>query len=178
MAFISVPENLPGIHGPLAFRPEVAEGMRGFTQVLMRGPSSLSVAERELIAAYVSRLNGCSFCYQSHASTARYLFGADAAVVDAVIADLESAPVDERMRALLCIAATVQRDARCVTQEDADAARAAGADDVAIHDTVLVAAAFCMFNKYVDGLGTDAPDDPAVYAATAAERAGRGYRPG
>ncbi|MBS1914230.1 MAG: peroxidase-related enzyme [Bacteroidetes bacterium] len=177
MAYIDLPENLPGIYGPLAFRPEIAEGMRGFTHALMRGTSSLSVAERELIAAYVSRLNGCFFCYQSHASTARYLFGADAGVVDAVIADLGSAPVDERMRALLGIAATVQRDARDVTREDADAARSAGADDVAIHDTVLVAAAFCMFNRYVDGLGTDAPSDPAVYAASAAERAAGGYRP-
>lgn len=177
MAFIDVRDDLPGIHGPLAFRPEIAEPMRGFTQALMRGASSLSVAERELIATYVSRLNACSFCYQSHASSARHLFAGDHATVDAVMEDLATAPIDERLRALLRIAAKVQRDARTVTEADADAARAAGADDIAIHDTVLVAAAFCMFNRYVDGLGTSAPDDPAFYAATAAERAERGYRP-
>ncbi len=177
MAFIACPADLPGIYGPLAFRPETAEPMRLFTQALMRGPSSLTVAERELIAAYVSRLNECSVCYNPHASPARHLFGHEGAMADVAIENLDEAPITEKLRALLRIAAKVQRDARSVTQADVDAARAFGADDIAIHDTVLVAAAFSMFNRYVDGLGTEAPTDREAYDATAARRAAQGYEP-
>lgn len=175
MPHIQLPAALPGITGPLAFRPETAAPLMTLADTLLRGPSPLTAAERELIAAYVSALNECNFCRRSHAAAARRLFGADAAVVEAAIADPTTPLVSAKMRALLAIAAKVQRDGRLVTGEDVAAARAAGADDVEIHDTVLVAAAFCMFNRYVEGLGTWAPEDEAAYDAMGARMAANGY---
>lgn len=164
MSHITLPEGVPGILGPMTAYPETAVHLLGLAEVLLRGPSSLTQAERELIAAFVSRRNDCYFCSNSHAAVARYHYGEDAALVDQVLADLESAPVSEKLRALLRIAATVRGDARQVSSEQIDAARAEGADDQAIHDTVLIAAAFCMYNRYVDGLATLTPRDPEVYA--------------
>jgi alkylhydroperoxidase family enzyme len=83
--------------------------------------------------------------------------------------------VSPKLRALLRIAGAVQRSGRAVTAELVDAARAEGADDVEIHDTVLIAAAFCMFNRYVDGLGTFAPQRPEDYLPMAARTVERGY---
>jgi uncharacterized peroxidase-related enzyme len=149
-------------------------------EVLLRGPSPLTSAERELIAAYVSRRNGCRFCAQSHGAAARHHLGGDAqaqAMLDAVLQDPATAPVSPKMRALLAIAAKVQEDGRTVTQDDVAAARRAGASDVDLHDAVLVAAAFCMYNRYVDGLAATTPDDPAVYEAMGRRLATQGYAP-
>lgn len=175
MAYIAVPEGMPGIRGPMAAYPEAAEQLRGLTDALMCGPSSLTWGERELIGAYVSSRNGCAFCTRSHASTARYLLGEQSDVVAEVIGG-SCQNVGAKMRALLAIAEKVRRDGREVTPEDVAEAREAGADDRAIHDTVLIAATFSLFNRYVEGLGTWAPDDEAVYEASGASRAAHGYR--
>lgn len=175
MPHIALPEGVPGIVAPMMAYPESARHLNGLAEVLLRGPSSLTPAERELIAAFVSRRNECVFCSSSHAAVSRYHYGDEAAVVDQVLEDMETAPISGKMRALLRIAALVRGDAREVTAQHVQAARAEGADDRAIHDTVLIAAAFCMFNRYVDGLATIAPSDPEVYAGMGEMLATRGY---
>jgi uncharacterized peroxidase-related enzyme len=174
MAHIAVPAKEPGIRGLLAAYPETAVHIGGLADVLLCGPSSLTRGERELIGAYVSSGNECEYCTRSHASTARHLLGERRVVVDEVLCG-NQASLDEKMRALLAIAGKVRRDGREVTAEDVAAARAAGADDKAIHDTVLIAAMFCMANRYVEGLGTRTPQDEAVYEASGAYRAAHGY---
>ena len=164
MAHIDLPEGLPGILGPMAFRPETAGPLNELAEVLLRGDSTLSRGERELIASYVSRLNDCHFCHTSHgAFAARQLEGGWEVVDDVVAAPTTTDAVSPKMRALLGIAALVQRGGACVSEEAVRSAREEGASDVEIHDTVLIAAAFCMFNRYVDGLGTWAPPERSDY---------------
>lgn len=174
MPHIQLAETDPGIIGPLRAYPETERPLDDFCNALMCGPSSLTRAERELIATYVSHGNECYFCTNSHAAAARCLYGDQANVVDQVLTG-QSAPIDDKMRYLLEIADKVRRDGRLVTPADVQRARAAGADDKAIHDTVLIAAAFCMFNRYVDGLATWAPQDPQLYNEVGSRIAARGY---
>jgi len=176
MAHINLPPSIPGILGPLAAYPETARHLSSFTQELLRGKSSLTPAERELIASCVSQANLCKFCMNSHLAATRELWPqAERATVDKVVLGGETALVGDKLQALLDIALAVQRGGRNVTSEHIQRARAAGADDKAIHDTVLIAAAFCMFNRYVDGLGTWTPDDPAIYVQIGQVLASRGY---
>lgn len=177
MAHIAVPAGVPGIRSLALFRPETAKPLYELAQVLLRDPSPLSPAERELIATHVSARNGCVFCASSHAAAARELFGADRTVVDGVLADTATERVSPKLKALLTIAGQVQQSGRAVTAEAVAAARAEGADDRAIHDTVLIAATFCMFNRYVDGLDTLTPTDPQVYAEMGRRLSTAGYAP-
>jgi uncharacterized peroxidase-related enzyme len=174
MAHISIPEGLPGISGGFAFRPETAKPMRELAHVLLHEPNSLTPGERELIAAYVSSQNNCHFCQASHGAAAAAHLGGDD-VVQCVKTDFESAPVSPKLKALLAIAGKVQRDGKLVTAEDVGRARKEGATDIEIHDTVLIAAAFCMYNRYVDGLGTWQPQDPDMYAQMGEHLAEHGY---
>ena len=178
MAHITLPEGAPGIVGPLMQYPDTAQHLSGLAETLLRGPSSLTAAEREVIATYVSSRNECVFCMSSHGAAARSLLGPDADVVDQVRADFERAPIGEKLKALLVIAGKVQQGGRRVTEADVSRARAAGADDRAVHDTVLIAAAFCMYNRYVDGLATLTPHDPAAYARMGEALARNGYLSG
>lgn len=175
MPHISLDNELPGIVGLLRYRPETGRPLSALAETLLRSPNTLTQGERELIAAYVSRLNDCAFCSASHAAFAAAQLPEGMALVNAVCADLGQAEIAPKMRALLHIAGKVQQGGRAVTAADADAARAAGASDTEIHDTVLIAAAFCMYNRYVDGLATVAPDDPEGYAATAQAIVEYGY---
>lgn len=175
MAHIALPDGVPGIIGPLMKYPETAQHLSGLAEALLRGPSSLTAADREVIATYVSSQNDCVFCTASHGATARSLLGSQSRVVDEVKADFEQASISERLKALLVIAGKVQQGGRRVTEEDVVRARTAGADDKAIHDTVLIAAAFCMYNRYVDGLATLIPDDPEAYVPMGLGLANNGY---
>jgi uncharacterized peroxidase-related enzyme len=177
MPHITLNSAEPGIRGLLLFRPETARPLSELTEVLLRGPGTLTRGERELIAAYVSGLNDCRYCSGSHSACAAGQLPGGMAVVEQVRADVASAPVPAKLRALLRIAAAVQQSGLAVTEADVAAARAEGATDLEIHDTVLIAAMFCMFNRYVDGLGTVAPDDPARYAAGAQRLISHGYLP-
>ena len=174
MAHISLPEGLPGISGGFAFRPETAKPMRELAHVLLHEPNSLTGGERELIAAFVSSQNNCYFCHASHGAAAAAHLGGEE-VVNCVKADFESAPVSAKLKALLAIAGKVQKDGKLVTKEDVERARREGATDMEIHDTVLIAAAFCMYNRYVDGLGTWQPQDPGMYAQMGQHLAEHGY---
>jgi uncharacterized peroxidase-related enzyme len=143
--------------------------------VLLRAPNSLTPGERELIAAYVSGLNECKFCCSCHSAYAAAQLPGGMGLVRDVRAHAASARVPDKLKALLAIAGAVQQGGKKVTEAEVAAARAAGATDVEIHDTVLIAAAFCMFNRYVDGLATVAPDDPAAYEARVPRMLAEGY---
>ncbi|WP_067462376.1 carboxymuconolactone decarboxylase family protein [Nocardia amamiensis] len=173
--FIDVPGDLPGIRGLFAFKPETGAALSEFAQTLLRGSSPLSPGERETIAAFVSSRNKTYFCTQSHAATAAVLVEGGRDAIDAVIEDVESAAIDPKLRALLRIADKVRQSGLDVTPDDVENARAAGAKDEDIHDAVLVAAAFCMFNRYVDGLATLAPRERATYEQIGQLLATAGY---
>jgi uncharacterized peroxidase-related enzyme len=178
MAHIKLPEGLPGIRGPLVFSLETAKPMGDLVQVLMRGPHSLTLAEREMIGAYVSSENDCYYCQSCHSSTAAQHLGGskeDYALIDEIKCDFESASISEKMKALLAVAGKVQKGGKNVTTADVERARKQGATDKEIHDTVLIAAAFCMFNRYVDGLATWQPNDPAMYLEIGKQTATQGY---
>jgi uncharacterized peroxidase-related enzyme len=175
MPHIALPEGLPGISSGFAFRPETAKPMRELAHVLLHGPNSLTPAERELIATFVSNRNDCFFCQTSHGAAATAHLGGNSTLVDDVKKDFESAAVSPKMKALLAIAGKVQKGGKHVTAEDIGHARGLGATDTEIHDTVLIAAAFCMYNRYVDGLATWQPEDPTMYATMGEHLATHGY---
>ncbi len=177
MPHIDLPEGVPGIRSGFVFRPETARPLCDLAEVLLRDENTLSRGERELIAAYVSNLNECAFCQASHSAFAAVQLEGGMTLVEEVKRDPESAPISPKLRALLAIAAKVKVDGRSVTADDVAAARREGATDIEIHDTVLIAAAFCMFNRYVDGLATWAPTDPAVYEERAHLLVEHGYVP-
>jgi uncharacterized peroxidase-related enzyme len=175
MAHIKVPDNLPGILGPIAFSPETAKPLNALAEVLFRGPNSLPPADRELIATYVSSQNDCHFCQHAHAVVVAYRLGDDEKPVNDVKLDFESAAISDKMKALLAIAGRVQNGGKQVTTSDVDRARQLGATDKEIHDTVLIAAAFCMYNRCVDGLATWAPSDANMYRENGRRLAEVGY---
>jgi uncharacterized peroxidase-related enzyme len=175
MAHIELSNTFPGIGGLMAYRPETGKVLSLLAQTLLRGPSTLSTLERELIATYVSHLNECHYCASSHGAAAMHLAGENREIVSRLLADPESAPISDKMKALLVIAGKVRKDGRLVAEEDIARARNEGATDIEIHDTVLIAAAFCMYNRYVDGLGTWAPEKPEEYEETGARLAQQGY---
>lgn len=177
MAHIDLGNQIPGIRGLFEYRPETGAVLSDLGEVLLRGDSALSRGERELIAAYVSHLNGCRYCAGTHGACAAAQLPGGSAQVEEVLADPDSSQVSGRVRALLAIAALVRQDGRLVTGKEIAAAQAEGATDREIHDTVLIAAAFSMFNRYVDGLAALTPDDPAYYAATGQRLAEHGYAP-
>lgn len=175
MPHINLPDGLPGIRGPMAFRPETAQHLNGLAEVLLRDENSLTRGERELIATYVSYLNDCFFCQNAHGGIAQHYLQCDIAFVDQVKKDFRETTLSDKMKALLAIAASVQKSGKHVTPDQVEDARKTGATDREIHDTVLIAAAFCMFNRYVDGLGTWAPQDRNIYVERGKRRAEEGY---
>jgi uncharacterized peroxidase-related enzyme len=175
MPHIQLPEGLPGILGPLAISPDTSKALLELAEVLLRGPNTLTSAEREIIATYVSSRNECQFCQLSHGAAAAAHLGGDYELIDRVKSDYASADISEKLKALLAIAGKVQKGGKNVTTQDVERARALGATDKEIHDTVLIAAAFCMFNRYVDGLGTWQPDDPRAYLEMGQRMAHEGY---
>ncbi|MBV6440064.1 MAG: hypothetical protein EPGJADBJ_01726 [Saprospiraceae bacterium] len=175
MPHISLRSDLYGITSLLDFRPQTAAPLCELTHLLLRGPSTLTEAERELIATYTSYLNDCMFCQTAHGAATCQLPGGSHEQLEAVKKDLATAPLSDKLRMLLHIAGKVQKSGRAVTAGDVEAARHAGATDMEIHDTVLIAALFCLYNRYVDGLATATPADPAFYEALGKRISVRGY---
>jgi uncharacterized peroxidase-related enzyme len=175
MAHIRLPEGIPGILGPMAFSPETAEPLNALAEVLLRGPNTLSRADRETIATYVSSQNDCYFCQNAHGAVAAHHLGGNEKLVNEIKLNFESAPISGKLKALLAIAGKVQKGGKQVSTDDIARARQQGATDKEIHDTVLIAAAFCMYNRYVDGLATWAPHDPEMYRANGKRLAEEGY---
>jgi uncharacterized peroxidase-related enzyme len=175
MPHINLPD-LPGIRALMAFNPQTAKPLNELAEVLLRNDNnSLSRGERELIGAYVSSLNDCFFCQNVHGALAGHYLKYDMNKIDAVKTDYESSEISDKMKKLLSIAASVQKGGKNVTAEQIKDARNSGASDKEIHDTVLIAAAFCMYNRYVDGLATWAPQDRQFYVNRAPQRAEEGY---
>jgi uncharacterized peroxidase-related enzyme len=172
---IELPDGFPGIRGPMMFRPETAEPLNELVDILLRGPHPLSPGERELIATYVSARNDCTYCQTIHGAIAAHHLGGAEELVRSVKQDFAQADISDKLKALLVIAGKVQLGGKNVTPEDVDRARQLGASDLEIHDTVLIAAVFCMCNRYVDGLATWAPEDPEFYRQRAAVLAANGY---
>lgn len=177
MAHIKLDNDLPGIRGLMAYRPEMAEPLNALAEMLLRNDNNtLTRGERELIGAYVSYLNDCFFCQNVHGAMAVYYLQCAIEEMDNVKQDFRSAGLSPKMKALLSIAESVQKGGKQVTTALIDTAKNAGATDIEIHDTVLIAASFCMFNRYVDGLGTWAPQDRQFYIERAPRRAEEGYQ--
>jgi len=174
MPYIPLEKHLPGITGLLEYRKDSAAPIRELTQILLRGRSSLTEAERELIATVVSHRNECAFCATAHTAAAD-IFLDESETSQKVKEDIQSAPVSDKMKALLQIAAQTQQSGLAVTGESVNQAKMAGATDIEIHDTVLIAALFCLYNRYVDGLATVAPTDPAFYKGLAERLKNHGY---
>ncbi len=175
MAYINLPPDQPGIRGAMAFRPETARPLNDLVEVLLHAPNSLTAGERELIATYVSSENDCFYCQTIHGAVAAACLNDDEALVKQVKRDFYQADISPKMKALLAIAGKVRVGGKHVTAKDVERAREQGATDVEIHDTVLIAAAFCMFNRYVDGLGTTQPLDAAPYRERGRRIAANGY---
>jgi uncharacterized peroxidase-related enzyme len=181
MAHIQLPiaeklgREFPGILGPMTFRPETAAPLNELVNILLRGDSTLSRGDREMIATHVSWRNDCFFCQTIHGAVAAAQLGHDEALVKKVKTDWAEAEISPKLKALLNIAGKVQLGGKHVTAEDIARARTQGVTDLEIHDTVLIAAVFCLCNRYVDGLGTWAPEDPAIYGARAAQIVEHGY---
>jgi uncharacterized peroxidase-related enzyme len=178
MAHISLMEGLPGIRGPMTFSPDTTKPLCDLVQVLLTGPHTLTPAEREMIATYVSSQNDCYYCQHCHGSTAAQHLGGTPAEYDFIQQmkeDFESTALSGKMKALLNIAGKVQQGGKLVTGADVERARREGASDKEIHDTVLIAAAFCMFNRYVDGLATWQPHDAEIYREIGQQTAQLGY---
>ncbi|MXV53258.1 peroxidase-related enzyme [Pedobacter sp. HMF7647] len=168
-------EELPGIVGLLNYRPETAKPLLELAETLLRGESTLTSGEREIIAASVSYWNQCHFCHTSHAAAAAAHLQSGLSIIDDIKAGLPQTNVSDKLRALLNIAHQVQRGGKHVTETDIAAAVELGATDQEIHDTVLIAAAFCMYNRYVDGLGTWAPVPNEAYEEMGQRMAHVGY---
>lgn len=168
MAHIDLPSGFPGISGPMVYRPETAKPLNELAQALLAAPSTLTPGERELIATYVSSQNDCYYCQNIHgAIAAHHLQGNEQLVLD-VKQNYQSAEISDKLKALLAIAGKVWQGGKHVTSQDIERARQQGATDLEIHDTVLIAAAFCMYNRYVDGLATWQPHNAEFYRSRGA----------
>jgi uncharacterized peroxidase-related enzyme len=174
MPHIALPPEHIGIRAAMAYRPETARPLNDLVEILLTGPSTLTKGERELIATCVSSRNCTHFCASIHGAIAAAHLG-DEALVKQVKTDFTKADISLKLKALLVIAGKVQKDGKLVTAADVEAARNLGATDLEIHDAVLIAAAFCMYNRYVDGLGTVQPDDEALYRERGRMVARNGY---
>jgi uncharacterized peroxidase-related enzyme len=175
MSHIPLDPDLPGIRGAMAFRPETARPLNALVEILLQADNTLTRGERELIATYVSSRNCTRYCHSIHGAIAAAHLGGNEVLVRQVKTDFLQAEISPKLKALLNIAGKVQQDGKLVTKADVEAARKEGATDLEIHDTVLIAAAFCMYNRYVDGLGTEQPDDEAFYRERGKRVARDGY---
>lgn len=174
MPHIPLPGHLPGITGLLEYSRATAEPIRQLTQFILRGENSLSPAERELIATIVSHQNECRFCTAAHTAAADLLLG-ESETCEIMKQDIDATPVSDKMKSLLKIAKQLQVSGKAVTTEAISEAKANGATDPEIHDTVLIAALFCLYNRYVDGMATVAPPDPQFYKGLGQRLVDHGY---
>ncbi|MGZ3943884.1 MAG: carboxymuconolactone decarboxylase family protein [Mucilaginibacter sp.] len=174
MPHIELESHLPGITGLLEYRKDTGQPIRDLTQILMRGSSTLTEGERELIATIVSHGNQCRFCTTAHTAAADLLLG-EKTTTQIMKEDIESAPVSEKMKALLTIAVATGKNGKLVTPEMVARAKAGGATDAELHDTVLIAALFSLYNRYVDGMATAMPDNDAYFDTLADRIVHHGY---
>lgn len=168
----SLPENAGP---PNVFKkyPDIYGPYSEMSEALMNGASSLSQAERELILAYAAGAAGCDFVRTGHSAVA-YARGIEPGTIDKLLADPDSAPVDDRLRPLLAFVRKLAVDPNGIGQADADAVFAAGWDEQALHDAVAIAGRAAFMHRLVAGMGF-APLDPEVAASHAKKRIEHGY---
>lgn len=176
MSFINTNIPQPGIIALLYYKSSSGKALSNLAHTLLKGPSTLSSGERELIASHVSYLNNCEFCHLSHSASANEYLADNGKTVQCIIDNIDTAPVSAKMKTLLRIAGKVQESGRAVTPDLIEAARQQGATDEEIHDTVLIAAAFCMYNRYVDGLNTTLPESREEYKDMGVRLKTKGYK--
>lgn len=157
----TLPEN-PELADVFRSFPAGAAELLAYHDILLRGESPLSIAERELIAAYVSGLNVCDFCVGAHSIIAE-AFGVPLATVAALLFDPETAAVDQRMKSLLRYVHKLTRAPATVTARDRQAVFDAGWSERALHDAVATCALFNFMNRLVEGMGVKT--SPAIQAA-------------
>jgi uncharacterized peroxidase-related enzyme len=176
MPYIHLKNENPGILQAMTDYYETARPLSELAELLLRTDEGMTKGERELIAAYVSSLNRCFFCSNSHLNAALAHLKLKPRMIEPGKDDpLEGITVRPVIQVLLKIAGEVQRSGKIVVKEDVEAAFKEGATDRMIHDTVLIAAAFCMYNRYVDGLNTVTPKDEKLYAGIGQMLAAKGY---
>ncbi|OUR77194.1 peroxidase [Alphaproteobacteria bacterium 46_93_T64] len=144
--------------------PTTSKPLLDFHEVLLRGPSPFTIAERELIAAYVSGLNACSYCHGIHTKTAE-AFGLAEGVLEALLEDISQAPIDEKMKPVLRYVGKLTREPAKMVQADADTVFDAGWDKQALHDAVAVCALFNFMNRLVEGMGLKGTPRTAIEGA-------------
>jgi uncharacterized peroxidase-related enzyme len=154
--------------------PETSKPLIQFHEVLLRGPSPFSEGERELIAAYVSRLNHCRYCQGVHTATAERL-GVPPGAVERLGEDIDLAPVSDRMKPVLRYVEKLTRAPGSITKSDAEAILTAGWDETALYHAAAVTALFNFMNRLVEGLGIEL--DPAYFEVASRRLAEHGYRP-
>lgn len=167
----SLPPDAVLLHVFTAF-PDTARPLLAYHQALMRGPSPFTEGERELIAGFVSGLNACHYCHGVHGATAA-AFGLGEDLLGALLDDLDTAPIDERMKPVLRYVRALTRTPTRMSPADADAVFAAGWNERALHDAVSVCALFNFMNRFVEGLGIDA--GPEYFAMAAGRLSEDGY---
>ena len=172
--YITTTNNYPGILEMLWYKPSTGKRLSSLAHELLLGKSGLSSGERETIAAYTSALNECEFCCDSHNRAACEHLKTDRKRTDYLTPEFMSGQ-SKKMQSLLAISAQAQKGGRHVTAETVAAAKSAGATDEDVHDTVLITAAFCMYNRYVDGLGTRVSNEED-YKVTGVRLATKGYK--
>jgi uncharacterized peroxidase-related enzyme len=142
------------------------------SEAIMRGPSPLTPAQRELIGAYVSALNACHYCYGGHREAAK-VFGVAPETIDGLIKDLATAPIDSKLRPILAFVKKLTLTPAQMTQADADDVFAAGWAEDALHSAIAVCCHFNFMNRLVDGHGIKA--DPALFTERGRKHVEMGY---
>lgn len=178
MPYIQLPDNAVGMRGLMAFRPHLAPHLGAFTEGILSIEEGLSKAEREIIGTVVSKLNDCQLCEGVHGAVAACYLDNNEALIEQIKEDYENAPITDKLKALLSIATSVQKGGKHVSESQIQRAKDLGATDIEIHDTVIIAATFCFFNRYLDGLGITPIEDPEVFRQRGKMIAdGLGYAP-
>ena len=151
MAFFSFLDDSSGIAAVFAHNKVLGRSMRQLRQQIMRGPSPLSVGERELIAAFVSTLNQCDFCASGHTALAAKTF--DRTVIDELIANIDTAAVSERLKPIFRLAKKLTEAPSRIVQADVESILAAGWEETAVEDAIAVCSLFNMLNRIANGCG-------------------------
>lgn len=154
MAFVkSIPEAEESVAAVMRRYPGQAMPMMQFSEHILRtGECAFSHEERELIGAFASGVNNCTYCYNTHKATAE-AFGVDEGLLDSMVSDLETADVDEKLKPVLRYVQKLTKTPSMMVQADADAIFDAGWDEDCFHYAVMICAMFNMMNRIMDGYG-------------------------
>lgn len=172
MTFLKSMADDAKVYDFFARSPNVFGPFTETCEQIMRGKSPLTPAQRELIGTYVSKLNSCPYCHDVHNEAVK-AYGIDGGLTGNLVADLESADIDDDMKVLLRFVRKITEGAYRVSESDYEKLYAAGWDDDAIHDAVIVACLFNFMNRLVSSFGIEA--DEAYLAMSGPRIKDQGY---